>query len=301
MAPDNDFSRVLLDSLTDGVYCVDLDRRITFWNKAAERITGYPSGEVMGRFCRDNILAHVSETGAGLCKDDLCPAALAMREGKDLQAEVYLRHRTGHMVPVFTRISPIRDAAGGIVGAVEVFSDNSATLRNKELIQQLERLAMTDALTGMPNRRYIEQMIQSRLAEMQRYGWVFGLLFMDIDHFKAINDTYGHDAGDEVLKMVSLTLMHSQRPFDTVGRWGGEEFVGVIANATAESLSLVADRFRALVERSAIVSGSTSLAVTISIGATLARPGDSMDSALKRADSHVYVSKQNGRNLVTVG
>jgi diguanylate cyclase (GGDEF)-like protein len=136
---------------------------------------------------------------------------------------------------------------------------------------------------------------------MERLGTPFGLLFMDIDRFKDVNDTYGHDAGDQVLKTVALTISFISRPYDLFGRWGGEEFVGIVRNVDSESLRKIGNRFRALIEHTIIHLPKRSISVTVSIGATMAVPGDTMDSLVRRADELMYRSKENGRNLVTLG
>jgi PAS domain S-box-containing protein len=121
MPADNgeQFYKSILDNMYDGVYFIDLDRRITYWNKGAERITGYGSGEVLGTRCSDNVLMHVDEEGNPLCSTDTCPAVGSMQAAEDCEAEVYLHHKGGHRVPIITRISPLIDN-GDVRGAVEV-------------------------------------------------------------------------------------------------------------------------------------------------------------------------------------
>lgn len=294
-----EFYKNLLDNLYDGVYFLDRDRRITYWNKGAERITGYSGDEVLGSCCRDNILMHVDRNGTCLCKD-FCPAARVMELGVQDEAEVFLHHKDGHRVMVRTRISPICDESGSIVGAVEIFSDNSEKLATMALIQELQEKAFQDALTGLPNRRFLENFISSRIEEMARYGWAFGLIFIDIDHFKLVNDIYGHDAGDEALRMIARTLTHVSRSFDAVGRWGGEEFVVVVINVDREGLLHIAERYRAMIESSDLTDGEDTLMITVSVGGTTAHSGDTLLSLIKRADGLMYRSKQLGRNRVTV-
>jgi len=297
---DSEFYKSLLDNLYDGVYFLDLERRIVYWNNGAERITGYPAGEVLGRRCSDNILMHACRDGRGLCENS-CPAARAMEEGGPDEAEVFLHHRDGHRVPVQVRINPIRDENGTVIGAVEVFSDNTEKLASISLIEELQEKAFQDPLTSLPNRRFLEKFICTRLDEMSRYGWTFGLVFLDIDRFKMINDSYGHDMGDEVLRVVAKTLTHCSRSFDTVGRWGGEEFVVVIVNVDPEKLQRIAERYRVMIEGSDLTAKECSLRITISLGATLARDNDTLLSLIKRADGLMYRSKQSGRNLLTMG
>jgi diguanylate cyclase (GGDEF)-like protein/PAS domain S-box-containing protein len=297
MAESDKLYHAILDNLYDGVYFVDRDRKITYWNRGAERITGHLAAEVVGSRCSDNILMHVDGQGALLCRDR-CPLAATMLDGVERTADVYLRHKDGHRVSVNIRITPLRNDRGEITGGVEVFTDNSQKLSAIARMEAFEKLAYLDPLTGTANRRYAEITLHARNEEFQRYGWPFGVVFIDIDRFKAINDECGHAAGDEVLKMVAKTLMNSARSFDVVARWGGDEFIAVIANVEKEQLIAAANRFRTLVEQSSRVSAPVPQ-VTISVGATLARSDDTEAAVLERADRFMYQSKTAGKNRVT--
>jgi diguanylate cyclase (GGDEF)-like protein len=167
-------------------------------------------------------------------------------------------------------------------------------------IKELEKLALLDNLTQLANRNYIEREAQNRFEEKKRFNIPFGILFIDIDHFKKVNDAYGHDIGDEVLRFVANTFVSNSRPFDLYGRWGGEEFIGLIRNVTGKELEMLGNRLRSLVENSYIVHGRETIKITISIGATLVKENDTMDSLIKRADTLLYKSKTEGRNRFTM-
>ncbi len=298
MAPD-DVYREILENLHDGLYFVDTRRRITFWNKGAERITGYSAAEVVGSSCADGILNHVDAQGVELCGGP-CPLRATIADGGAREAEVYLHHKQGHRLPVWVRAAPLRDDAGRITGGIEVFTDLSPRLALQAQVEELKKLALVDPLTGLPNRRHLEACVHARLAELRRSGVGFGLLFIDIDHFKSFNDDHGHDVGDRVLKIVADTLSLSVRPFDTVCRWGGEEFAGVFPHADAPMLHGIAERLRELVAQSRVEAGSGGLSVTVSMGGTLGLPADTIATLVKRADELMYASKNTGRNRVTV-
>jgi len=290
----------ILDNMYEGLYLLDRDRRITYWSKGAERITGFSSGEVVGCACRDNILNHVDEHGMPLCDSSLCPAEQSMIARSAIEHTVYLRHKEGHRVAVSTRIAPIKDAEGNIVGAIELFTDNKATVEAQRKMQDLEKMALLDPLTQLGNRRHSEMHVQSSLDEMRRYGWPFGILFMDVDGFKKINDVHGHDVGDRTLKMVAATMSNSLRSSDFLGRWGGDEFLAIVVNVSNDRLLAIGNKLRALVEHSTIVIDRTLERVTVSVGATAANEDDTMDTLLKRADNLMYRSKASGGNLVTI-
>ncbi len=297
----SDFYREVLDNLYDGVYYVDPHRRITFWNKAAENITGYSRQEVLGRRCSDNLLVHVDDQGSCLCLGS-CPLVQAMQDGQPRSTAVYLRHKDGHRLPVSVRVTPLRNEIGHIMGAVEVFSDNSEKVAALQRLRELEHLVYLDSLTGIANRQYLEVFLDARFNELQRYAWPFGVIYADIDHFKRVNDAHGHQAGDQVLKMVANTLARNCRSFDLVGRMGGEEFLCVLSHLKElQNLKLTAERLRSLVANSAIFLDGKPLTVTISLGATLAQSHDTIESITQRVDRLMYKSKKAGRNCLHLG
>jgi diguanylate cyclase (GGDEF)-like protein/PAS domain S-box-containing protein len=295
---DPGFYKTLLDNLYDGVYVLDRERRIVYWNRGAERITGFRDDQVVQNCCRDDILVHVDEEGTVLCPTDRCPAFKTMLDGLPYELEVFVRHRDGHRVPVLTRIAPLKNN-GEIVGAVEIFSDNTRVFEARTRIEELERMALLDPLTQVGNRRYGEIRLKSALGELDRYAWPFGVLMIDIDRFKLINDGYGHAAGDLVLKTVAQTLINALRSSDVVVRWGGEEFLALTPNTKTPQIHMVAHKMRGLVEHSAVRTDVGRLGVTISVGATTAHVGDTESSLIERADRLMYQSKERGRNRVT--
>lgn len=294
------FCEQVVENIYDGLYIVDINKTIIFWNKSAERISGFSKKEVQGRACSDNILNHVDADGENLCKGT-CPLAKTIQDGKSREREVYLHHKDGHRIPVLVRTTPLRDRDGKIIGGIELFSD----LRNKQAyelrIKELEKMVYLDELTQLANRKYIKKEIEIRFEEKKRYQVPFGILFMDIDNFKNINDTYGHDVGDKVLKMVGNTLIFNSRPFDLFGRWGGEEFIGIIRNVDKTSLKNIGNRIRNLISASYIEYKGKKLKVTVSIGATLAIDDDTIHTLIDRADMLMYKSKQSGKNCLTFG
>jgi len=297
---DGGFYKNVLDNMYDGAYFVDRGGEITYWNKGAERLTGFVADEVIGERCSDNLLMHVDDAGYRLCEGG-CPVNETLADGCPREADVYLHHKDGHRVPVRVRVAPIRDERGGIVGAVESFNDNSSKVSALERIAELEKIAYIDPLTEIANRRYTEITMRSRHQQMSRYGWPYGIVLIDIDHFKNVNDAYGHNVGDRVLRMVAKTLLGCSRSFDIVGRWGGEEFLAVISNVNDDSLRSAANRFRILVERSSMTVDSRPVGVTISAGATVARSDDTESLTVKRADELMFQSKEHGRNQVSLG
>lgn len=290
--------REILDNLDEGVYLVDRQRRITYWSRAAERITGFKRSEVTGLHCMDNILNHVDEEGRPLCANG-CPFKKTFSSGKPHSEKLYFHHSAGHLVPVTVSIVPVKNSNGNIIGASHIFVDNTAQDAARERFIHLSEMALIDPLTRVGNRRFTEMVLKERLEEMKRYGRGFGVLFIDMDSFKLINDSFGHDTGDRVLQMASATIQNSLRPFDFIGRWGGDEFVSLVVNIGEKELHRIAERTRSLVVNASLSRVSEISRVTVSIGATLARHGDTVASLLKRADMLMYRSKRAGQNRVT--
>ena len=290
----------IIDNIHDGLYFVDTNRVITYWNKAAENISGFTADEVIGRSCADNILTHIDDDGRKLCFGR-CPLQETIEDGNPRETEVYMHHKDGHRIPVSVRATVLTDNSGKIIGGIELFTDISNQSANALRVKELEKMALLDNLTQLANRNYIEKELESRFAETKRLNVPFGILFMDIDFFKKFNDTYGHDVGDKVLRFVAKTFTANARPFDLFGRWGGEEFLGIIRNISDHNLAELGNRLRLLLQNSYITHDNHKLHVTISIGATMVKNDDSIDSLLKRADSLLYQSKSEGRNQLTLG
>ena len=288
----------IIENMREGVYFTNADRQITFWNKAAENISGYKREEIQGKQCQDTPLKHIDCGGNMICASG-CPLYHTLIDGQQRKNDVFLKHKDGHRVAVAVNIFPvIKDEK--IIGAIEIFTPSSLVIYDDELINQLADSAMNDKLTGVPNRRRIESFLDLRLREMTLYKYTVCVVFLDIDNFRDFNNTHGHDAGDAVLKTVSGAIMDMTRNTDLFGRWGGEEFIGIYTIKNNSDALLIGEKIRALVEKTKIKHGDLSLSVTVSVGVTIARNGDTIDSAVKRADDLMYQSKQSGKNRVTV-
>ncbi len=298
MDKESDFIEELINDLSDGVYFVDQERSITFWNKGAEEISGYSASAVIGKHCYDNLLMHVSEDGRKLCLQG-CPLHATLEDGRLRKASVYLHHRDGHRVPVEIKVRPVIKN-GEIVGAAEVFSTaNDGEIRDLSL-KELEYLALYDQLTELPNRRYIDTYLGHRMRDYKELGLSFSFLMIDIDFFKHVNDSHGHDVGDATLKMVAKTFHEALRSNDFVGRWGGEEFVAILRGVPHAQLQKVAEKICMLINESDLVRDGCHVGVTVSIGATTVKKGDTPSSVVQRADRALYLSKNSGRNRATI-
>jgi diguanylate cyclase (GGDEF)-like protein/PAS domain S-box-containing protein len=288
---DEETYRGILESVHDGVYMTDHSRRICYWNGSAERITGFTAKEVLGTHCWDNLLQHVDEDGNSLCRGQ-CALSQALCHGSCEEMEAFLHHKKGHRVRVRIRASPVRNRAGAVIGAVEVFTDNFSSRQAEERIAELERMAYLDGLTEVANRRYADISLAIALNEYRRYGWPFGVILLDVDRFKEINDRFGHAMGDAVLRIVAATLTNTSRPSDLVARWGGDEFLVIVKNTSQEQLDLIAEKYENLVAASAPIGSWDPIGVAISAGAAAASPNDTPTSLVARADRRMYARKR---------
>lgn len=164
--------------------------------------------------------------------------------------------------------------------------------------ETLEHAALTDGLTGMQNRRFFDDALREYLEEFARIDKPVGLIVLDLDHFKAVNDTHGHDVGDEVLRAVSSCLKDMTRYHDVVARLGGEEFAIVAPNMDENLLAKLAERIRKAIAGLVIVTGNVRLRVTTSVGIAVWDRKESAEDFYRRADRHLYQAKRLGRNRV---
>jgi diguanylate cyclase (GGDEF)-like protein len=219
-----------------------------------------------------------------------------MVDGQSRTMIVWLRHADGSRRPVQTRTAPIRDAEGVIVGGVEIFNDATGLLEAQDEAEAARRDALTDPLTGLSNRRLLDPVLAARGDALTREGRPYGLLIADVDRFKVINDRYGHDVGDEALRVVASTLRGGVRGGDTLVRWGGEEFAIVAAVADIVALHRLADRLLALMRAASFRVGGRSVPVRVSIGGAFARPGEDAEQLFARADHALLAAKEAGRD-----
>ena len=169
------------------------------------------------------------------------------------------------------------------------------TERQARLATDMTLLAHTDVLTRVSNRRALRAQLEEEIERAERYGRTFALILLDIDHFKRVNDTFGHDAGDSVLQEVAALLSESVRDIDHLGRWGGEEFLLVLPELTLPGALQTANRLRDTVASHTFTGVGT---VTASLGLTTFVPSDEVETLTKRADDALYCAKESGRNAV---
>lgn len=297
IALDVQFGRIL-DAISDGVYVTTDEREIVFWSKGAERITGYTADEVVGKHCFDNILVHTDLEGTNLCLDG-CPLQSSLQTGKDRTVnEVFLKCKNGERLPVYVKTSLYnhdgRDYAVEIFGELESVAGEDLVAR----VQELSDSSITDSLSGLFNRRYLDAALSQQFALWERTGRRFGVLYLDIDEFKSINDSLGHSGGDEAIKFLARVIKGSARQMDVAGRYGGDEFVIICAIASPAELLAYGHRLLELVRQSRFgLAEGIGKHLTVSVGATMVAAGDADERAsLERADLAMYEAKHRSRD-----
>lgn len=289
----------IFNKVSDGIYFVDTERRILFWNEQAQKITGYKKKEIVNSYCYDNILKHIDEEGRELCRDK-CPLVYAIENNKYVEKRVYLHHKNGQRVPVFVRVLPLWDEENKVVGAIEIFNEAIEFTNLRKELEKLRELAYIDELTGILNRRGLNFFLRKWISDFKKNKKIFGVLFIDLDNFKKINDRYGHNVGDRVLKMVAETLKNNLRTEDMVARYGGDEFIVVLQVKDIDTLESLAKRIKTLIENSFLKENEKIVKISASIGGSLIKEKDTMNTLLKRVDELMYQCKKEGKNLYKI-
>jgi diguanylate cyclase (GGDEF)-like protein/PAS domain S-box-containing protein len=291
--------RTLLDNLSDGIYSVDADRRIRYWNRGAERLTGYAAAAVIGRRCHDDVLCHVDADGHSLC--GACPVSLSLARGWGRQQVTWLRHADGHRVPVLARSNPIRVPGSSVVrGAVEMFTDMTGLLDHDGPTRGGHD-PFADPVTGIPDRRLLEVVLRARKDDLDRYRLPFGLLVLEVDGFAELVIEHGPVQGDLALRVVANTIKGAIRAGDTLVRWGPTGFAVAIAMADADGLATVAERIRHLVRSAELRgTGGRRLAVGVAVGAVLARQAEPVDVLCARAERAAAAASSGGHDRIVL-
>ena len=283
--------RAIFDQVHDyAIYTVDLDGRLQDWNRSLHRLGQWTAADVVGQPV--SIFFPPGAFTAETAKEVFARAA--QRGWVELEGQRVRRDGSTYWGDAV--ITALPDPDGNVTGFVVVSRDmTERKLREDELL----RLATTDPLTGMFNRRHGTERIAEAMDRFRRYRTPAALMMVDIDHFKRVNDTYGHDAGDAVLQEIARRLRNGVRSVDSVVRWGGEEFLVLLPETNGSAALAAADHLLKAIRLRPVTAGDTEIPVTASIGvATLREDMATIDQFIKPADSALYNAKTAGRNRV---
>jgi PAS domain S-box-containing protein/diguanylate cyclase (GGDEF)-like protein len=267
--------------LKDGVYFADKNRKITYWNKAAEAITGYRSGEMLGRHCSDNLLIHIDGQGNNLCTGT-CPLARSIETGESIEEKIFLHHKDGSRIPVLVRVTPVYSSNEEISGAVEIFTDLSTKESLLKDIQLLAQPGLQSSLTGLPIKQYLEMQLKLKLMEWKEFKHPFGVFLIKVGGLQEVKDIYSQSTLEGMLQILSKTLIHNVDSCDIVGEWGEGEFFGIVAHADDKKLTANVNRYCLLLERTQVSAEETSLSLTFSAATELAGADDTFETLIEK-------------------
>lgn len=290
----NDLARAALASIGDAVLMADVDGAVTYLNPVAEHLTGWTLGEARG-MPLGQIMTLITEASHEPIPD---LAARCIAEGRaiDLEDGALLRRRDGTEVPVGDSTAPVYDHAGTLVGVILVVQDES---EKRRVGRQLSHDATHDPLTGLFNRRGFERRLVRVLADLEGSSRRHVLLFLDLDGFKLVNDTWGHEAGDDLLRAIGRQVSEQMRTGDAVARIGGDEFAILLENCPPTEGRRIAETIRLDVGRSGFDAqrGLPTLGVSIGLLELVAGCGD-VAAVMRKVDAACYRAKRGGGNRV---
>jgi len=267
--------------LLDGVYFVNSERKITYWNKAAEEISGYKAEEIIGKCCQSNILDHIDCDGRSLC-DSGCPLFATILDGRQRRDEVFLRHKDGYRVLIHVNIFPIIEG-GRNIGAVEIFTPRMST-RHDYCRAQIQPAVTFDSRSNSDSsNEEAESYIAFKLQELRRSQNNFCVIFFDIENLEVVYEKYGSEVARNLQESVYKSIYFNIRPTDHFSYWENKGFIGVFEVNKEYEATLLADKVRYLVEGTDIPQKMGNFSISTSIGVTMANEHDTITSVVDRA------------------
>lgn len=289
-----DFAAAVIDALSSQICVIDRDGVIIAVNQAWRRF----GQENSAGSCKSDVGAHYlricqSSSGPGADEaEDFAHGVLAVLHGESSLFQLeYPCHSPTERRWFLGRVTPLAVEQGGAV-------ISHLNITERKLMEfELAKMASTDPLTGLPNRRYFLEAAAREFERVRRFGGSASVMMLDLDHFKTVNDIYGHAAGDDALRSVTQACL--LRDTDVFARWGGEEFVAILPETDEEGAFLIADKLRCAVSKASIKMASCTIHISASVGVAQVWPSDEdIDEALQRADRALYDAKNSGRNRV---
>jgi len=287
--------RNLIENLYEGLFYVDKNRRIKFWSKGAKKITGYSKLEAMNNICSEDFLCPTDAEGKKRL-DDLSLFSQTLKNGAIKQYEILITHKDGHKIPIAIRISPTYDDRGIIAGATQLFTDNRDHLEHLVTDSEEYKQSYIDSITKLPNKVSMEMSIDIKLSEFRRYNRSFGLLFFEIDNFDKLDNIYGDEFDENVLTTISRLVLEDIRPFDIAGRWSEKEFAIILVNVDENSVNIIGNRLKNIVENTDFTIGKGSIDITLSISGIIATQIDSSELLIEKSHETTKKCKLMGGN-----
>lgn len=274
-----------MEQIDDIVYITDKFGNFSYVNSAYSRHTGYTRDEVIGQNAR------ISKSGM---HDQLFYKELwtTIMSGEVYRKTLINRKKNGDLYYEKKTITPLKDDRAAVIGFISTGKD---VTEEEMLNQEIERIATIDKLTGIYNRHKFEELFTLESERARRFTQPLSLILIDIDHFKSVNDTYGHDVGDKVLVQLSVIVQENIRKIDIFARWGGEEFLVLCPGTQMDNVKELAEKLRMAVANTIFPEVQH---ITISLGISIFEKEDTFSELFKRADKGLYDAKENGRNRI---
>ena len=287
----------ILDSIPSGVYATDTKRRIFYWNKRAEIITGWKAEEIIGKSCYTSNLDHIDKCGTELCNLS-CPLFDSICKSNVNQAHVLVRHKDGYRIPIIVNTYPIYDKNNKIIGGYEVFYEDTTPMRCRLKDTFDKNKEFYDKLTLLPNQKYILSFINYKLLEFENFNRPFILLFGNLDNFTEFNKNYGSFNGDKILQNIAFNVKSNYKKADIIGRWKNDIFAGVFNIVNSDTVDIVAEKFYECINNSDIIVDDKRVGVTISVGVAIVKHGETIDKLIARVCDLVKEAKKEKNKIV---
>ncbi len=286
-----EFQSKLLNSVTDSIFVHDLDGNFIYVNEAAYKTRGYTREELMGMRVQD-LDYHDEKSGDEVYEENIKSVKEQLNKKENAVIEVSHKTKDGKIIPIDITCRLIQEEDKKYI--ISIARDISTL---KVMNENLKIMATTDNLTGIYNRHKFEEMFEIEIERVLRYETPLTLIMFDIDHFKMVNDTFGHDVGDYVIKKIVDVVKKKIRNIDIFVRWGGEEFIILCPQTDSLSAATLAQKLREVIEKTTLEKVGN---ITCSFGVTAYLKKESKNSFIKRLDSALYKAKDEGRNRVVV-
>jgi diguanylate cyclase (GGDEF)-like protein/PAS domain S-box-containing protein len=294
-----DIFRAVLENLPTGVYLVDRERRILFWNEGAQKITGYLRQDVVGRFLREHFL---TATGAGeqVDADPFEPINAVFRDGKASITKASILHKEGYRLPVVLQTIPIRNSHGEVIVAVESFDVNPSTPDRRRREAAILRQEDLDAMLGIPSQVYMEAHLAENLANLASRRVPFAILTVEVGRMDHFLKSFGAGVVAPILRVIAHAIENSVRPADLLGRWSENQFMVVLEGCKEGMVERAGNRIRRMIGDSQFEWWGDTFPVEASLGGADARPEDTPEQLVGRAEKSLLESIAAGGNRVTV-
>lgn len=307
-----DFQNIVANLPTFGIVVIDRRFNVMLWNRFMELNSNIRAESVLGKNLFDafpelnrnwlekKIRSCLILKSASFSSWEQRPYLFRFNSSAITPGEAELMYQDAAIFPVHNHEGEVQGACITIHDATQLAEVTSLLERTMDQALALEESNRSDGLTGLYNRKFFDEQITQEIVNARRYNWPLTLAMIDVDHFKSINDTYGHSTGDEVLRSLAARLKGMLRATDTLCRYGGEEFTLILPHIGLEHSSILLDRLRKAIETMGVdLDQTTKVSVTISIGFAELQDGLAPGQLVRRADEALYNAKRAGRNRVT--